>query len=333
MTHRILSCTAALLFVTACTGAAAAQDVPTVTVDGSSTVFPISEAMAEEFQLDEGGETRVTVGLSGTGGGFKKFCRGETDITGASRPIRSDEMELCAQNGVEYIEMPVAIDALATIVHPDNEFAACMTVEELKTIWAPEAQGAVTRWSQVREGWPDEEIKLFGAGTDSGTYDYYTFAIVGEEHSSRGDYTATEDDNITVQGVSGDPYSLGFLGLAYLTENEGRIKPVAIQQPNGECVLPSVETATDATYQPLTRPIFYYVSKQAADEKEHVRDFVSFIFDPENQEALVSEVGYVALPAEAATGALAKFEARRIGTFFEGGSKVGVRVQDLVQAQ
>jgi phosphate transport system substrate-binding protein len=309
-----------------------AQDVPTVTVDGSSTVFPISEAMAEEFQLDQEGAARVTVGVSGTGGGFKKFCRGEIDIAGASRPIRSDEMELCRQSGVEFIEMPVAIDALATIVNPNNEFAECMTVAELKKLWEPAAQATVTRWSQVREGWPDEEIGLFGAGTDSGTYDYYTAAIVGEEHSSRGDYTATEDDNITIQGVAGDEAALGFLGLAYLTENEGLVKPVAIQQANGQCVLPSVETAADGSYQPLTRPLFYYVSKAAADEKEHVRNFVSFIFDPETQESLVSEVGYVPLPAATAEGAMAKFEARHTGTFFEGGSKIGVKIEDLVQA-
>jgi phosphate transport system substrate-binding protein len=328
-----LRSTAAFFMAAAATsGIAIAQDVPTVAVDGSSTVFPISEAMAEEFQNQQGGAIRVTVGVSGTGGGFKKFCRGEIDITGASRPIRSDEMELCQQNGVEYVEMPVAIDALATIVNPNNDFAECMTVAELKKLWEPAAQGTVTRWSQLREGWPDEEIALFGAGTDSGTYDYYTFAIVGEEHSSRGDYTATEDDNITIQGVAGDENGLGFLGLAYVTENAGVVKPVAIQQENGACVLPSVETATDASYQPLTRPIFYYVSKKAADEKQHVQDLIGFIFDPENQQALVSEVGYVALPADVAEAAMAKFEARTTGTYFEGGSKVGVRVQDLVQA-
>ena len=331
MTTKFLTTVAALAAVLG-VSAGNAQDVPTVTVDGSSTVFPISEAMAEEFQLEQEGATRVTVGVSGTGGGFKKFCRGEIDITGASRPIRSDEMELCAQNSVEYVEMPVAIDALATIVNPNNDFAECVTVAELKKLWEPAAQGTITRWSQLREGWPDEEIALFGAGTDSGTYDYYTFAIVGEEHSSRGDYTATEDDNITVQGVAGDENGLGFLGLAYLTQNEGLVKPVAIQQENGECVLPSVETATDASYQPLTRPIFYYVSRKAADEKTHVQDFVGFIFDPENQQALVSDVGYVALPAEVAEAAMAKFEARSTGTYFEGGSKVGVRIQDLVQA-
>lgn len=330
-TKFITSAAAVAIALAGMAGPAASQDVPTVTMDGSSTVFPISEAMAEEFQAEQEGAIRVTAGVSGTGGGFKKFCRGEIDIAGASRPIRSDEMELCEQNGVEYIEMPVAIDALATIVNPSNDFAECMTVAELKKLWEPAAQGTVTRWSQLREGWPDEEIALFGAGTDSGTYDYYTFAIVGEEHSSRGDYTATEDDNITVQGVSGDENGLGFLGLAYVTENEGAVKPVAIQQEDGSCVLPSVETAIDGSYQPLTRPIFYYVSKQAADEKQHVQDFIAFIFDPENQQALVGEVGYVALPADVAQAAMAKFEARTTGTHFEGGSKVGVRVQDLVQ--
>ncbi|WP_245300876.1 PstS family phosphate ABC transporter substrate-binding protein [Agrobacterium sp. TS43] len=210
-----------------------AQQAPTVLIDGSSTVFPISEAMAEEFQKAQAGKTLVTVGSSGTGGGFKKFCRGETDITGASRPIRSDEIELCKQNKVEFIELPVAIDALATIVSPQNNWASCMTVAELKKIWEPEAQGKVTNWNQVRGDFPDAKLGLFGAGTDSGTYDYYTLAINGKEHSSRGDYTATEDDNITVQGVAGDKNAIGFLGLAYLSENAGKVKAVEIKQADG----------------------------------------------------------------------------------------------------
>ncbi|WP_211103885.1 PstS family phosphate ABC transporter substrate-binding protein [Skermanella pratensis] len=309
-----------------------AQNVPTVVIDGSSTVFPISEAMAEEFQSEKAGATRVTVGVSGTGGGFQKFCRGETDISGASRPISSSEMKQCQENGVEYIEMPVALDALATIVHPNNDWLECADVEDLKKMWQPEAQGTVTRWNQVRGEWPDAPLALYGAGTDSGTYDYYTFAVVGKEHSSRGDYTATEDDNITVQGVSTDVHALGFLGLAYVTENMERIKPVAIRQANGECVLPSVETAADASYQPLSRPIFYYISKKSADEKEHVREFAAFIFDAENQKELVTEVGYVPLPATAAEAAMKKFEARTTGTFFGGSSKIGVKIEDLVSA-
>ncbi len=311
---------------------ARAQDVPTVLVDGSSTVFPVSEAMAEEFQIAQGGKIRVTVGLSGTGGGFQKFCRGETDLTGASRPITNDEKERCAEAGIEFIEMPIAIDALANVVHPSNDWAECMTVEQLKMIWEPEAQGEIARWSQVNSEWPDEQMGLYGAGVDSGTYDYYTFAIVGEEHSSRGDYTATEDDNVTVQGVSSDPNGLGFLGLAYLVANEGKLKPVAIEQADGECVLPSAETAVDATYQPLTRPLFWYISKSAADEKPHVGEFVAFAFDPDNQQSLVSSVGYVPLPAEAANKGLDKFAARATGSAFAGGSETGVSINDLVSA-
>lgn len=308
-----------------------AQQAPTVLIDGSSTVFPISEAMAEEFQNKQSGKILATVGSSGTGGGFKKFCRGETDITGASRPIRSEEIALCKESGIEFIELPVAVDALATIINPGNDWATCLSVAELKKIWEPEAQGKVQNWNLVREGFPSGRLALFGAGTDSGTYDYYTLAINGKEHSSRGDYTATEDDNITIQGVIGDKNALGFLGLAYLTENAGKVKAVAIRQADGSCVEPSIATATDGTYQPLTRPLFYYVSKQAADAKEHVREFVAFLFDADNQKELVSEVGYVALPAEAATLALKKFESRKTGSHFEGGSKIGVTVTDLVQ--
>lgn len=308
-----------------------AQQAPTVLIDGSSTVFPISEAMAEEFQIEQAGATLVTVGSSGTGGGFAKFCRGETDISGASRPINAKEIELCGQNGVEFIELPVAIDALATIVNPSNTWADCLTVAELKTIWEPSAQGTVNNWSQVREGFPDGRLSLFGAGTDSGTYDYYTLAINGEEHASRGDYTATEDDNITIQGVSGDVNALGFLGLAYVTENLSRVKPVAIRQDDGSCVAPSVETAADASYQPLTRPLFYYLSKASAVDKPHVQAFVAFLFNAEKQQELVTEVGYVALPAEVAELALKKVEAGVTGTHFSGGAEIGVSVGDLVQ--
>lgn len=321
---------AAALALTGTTSVAYAQNVPTVLIDGSSTVFPISEAVAEEFQKEQKGKTRVTVGVSGTGGGFKKFCRGELDITGASRPIKKEEMELCAQNNVEYIEMPIAIDALATIIHPDNKFAECLSTDELKTMWAPEAQGKITNWNQINPKFPDAPLVLFGAGTDSGTYDYYTFAIVGKEHSSRGDFTATEDDNVTVQGVARDKNALGFLGLAYYDHNKDKIKRVAIRQADGTCVLPSVETAVDGTYQPLTRPIFYYVDKSKADQK-HVADYIHFAFNPKNQQALVSEVGYVALPENIAVAATKKFDNRTTGTHFGGGSKVGVKMYDLVK--
>jgi phosphate transport system substrate-binding protein len=299
-----------------------------VAVDGSSTVFPISEAYAEEFQKKTG--KRVVVGLSGTGGGFKKFCRGETDVTGASRPIKKEEIELCAENKIEYIELPVAMDALANVVHPSNTWATCMTVAELKTIWEPAAQGKINNWNQVNPAYPDAPLKLFGAGTDSGTYDYYTFAINGKEHESRGDYTATEDDNITVNGVAGDKNAIGFLGLAYYEENKDKLKPVAIKQADGNCVYPSAESAGDGSYQPLARPLFMYVKKSALDKPE-VQAYADFMMDKANGTTLVKEVGYVPLPDKAFELGKAKVAARKTGTFFAGGSKVGVKIEDLLK--
>ncbi|ODT64260.1 MAG: phosphate-binding protein [Phenylobacterium sp. SCN 69-14] len=333
---KIILCGAAALALTACGKTAdksggevkAPAGGAVVQIDGSSTVFPISEALGEEFQKSSG--TRVTVGLSGTGGGFKKFCRGETDISGASRPIKKEEIELCAQSGVEYIELPVALDALAVIVNPTNSFVDCLTVDELKALWAPESQGKVKTWKQVRGNFPAEPVRLFGAGTDSGTFDYFTKAINGEEGASRGDYTATEDDNVTITGVSGDKDALGYLGLAYVTENAGKVKAIPIRQKDGKCIVPSVGTARDASYQPLSRPLFYYVNKKHADERPHLREFIKFAFSPAESEKLVGEVGYVPLPAQAYSLALAKFDARRTGTYFGGGSKIGVTVEELL---
>jgi phosphate transport system substrate-binding protein len=325
MTKTLTFVTAASLFAFQ----AAAQDA-TVTVDGSSTVFPISEAMAEEFQKATG--TRATVGLSGTGGGFKKFCRGETDITGASRPIRGEEIELCKESGIEYIELPVAMDGLAVIVNSANDWAACMSVEELKTMWEVAAQDKIKNWNQVNSSFPDAPLVLFGAGTDSGTYDYFTFAINGTEHESRGDYTATEDDNITINGVAGDANALGFLGLAYLEENRDKVKAVAIKQVDGSCVEPTVETAGNGSYQPLSRPLFMYVSK-AALERPEVQAYADFMMDPKHGTELVAEVGYVPLPEQAFDLGKAKVAARKTGTFFEGGSKIGVSIEDLLASE
>ncbi|OHB26715.1 MAG: phosphate-binding protein [Phenylobacterium sp. RIFCSPHIGHO2_01_FULL_69_31] len=297
-------------------------------IDGSSTVYPISEALGEEFQKASG--TRVTVGLSGTGGGFKKFCRGEIDIAGASRPIKAEEVKACADAGVEFIELPVALDALAVVVNPGNKFVDCLTVDELKKLWEPAAQGKVTSWKQVRASFPDQPVKLFGAGTDSGTFDYFTKAVNGEEGASRGDYTATEDDNVTINGVSGDANALGYLGLAYVTENASKVKAVPIRQKDGKCVAPSVQAARDASYQPLSRPLFYYVNKKFADERPHVPAFLKFAFTAGESEKLVGEVGYVPLPTQAYALALAKVDARKTGSFFDGGSKVGVTVEELL---
>lgn len=305
-----------------------------ITVDGSSTVYPITEAVAEEFQKKHR-DVKVTVGISGTGGGFKKFCNGETDISDASRPIKPSEVELCKKNRIEYIELPVAYDGLAVMVNPKNTWVNSMTVKELKKLWEPEAQGRITRWNQIRPGWPDKEIHLFGPGVDSGTYDYFTEAIVGKEHSSRGDYTSSEDDNVLVQGIATDPLALGFFGVAYYEHNRDKLKLVAIDDENPNNgkgpILPTYESVVNGTYQPLSRPIFIYVSKKAADRPE-VKDFIKFYLTAGRP--LVREVGYIALPDKVYELALKRFEKRKIGSIFGGkGSQVGVTLEKLLLAE
>ena len=326
-THRVLIM-ACLLGGVASPGWAA---VRLITVDGSSTVYPITEAVAEEFQKGHP-NVRVTVGISGTGGGFKKFCAGEVDISDASRPIKPSEVELCGKNGIGYIELPVAMDGLAVVVNPSNTWAGTMTVSELKQLWRPEAQGTIKRWNQLRPDWPDQEVHLFGAGVDSGTYDYFTQAIVGKEHSSRGDFTSSEDDNVLVQGVSTDPLALGFFGLAYYEQNRDRLKLVAIDDgnpSNGDGgIQPSYETVVDSTYQPLSRPIFIYVSPSAAQDP-NVEAFVKYYLT--EGRPLVKEVGYVAFPDNVYDLALQRFEARKVGSVFGGhGSTIGVTMEKLL---
>ncbi len=300
-----------------------------ITIDGSSTVFPISEAVAEEFQKQYPG-VKVTVGISGTGGGFKKFCNKETDISDASRPIKDSELQTCQQNGVEFIELPVAFDGLAVVVNPQNDWVDQLTVEELKKIWAPEAQGVITRWNQIRPEWPDAPLNLYGAGTDSGTFDYFTEAIVGKSGASRGDYTASEDDNVLVQGVAGDVNALGYFGLAYAVENEGRVKLVPIVNPKtGEAVIPSLETVNKGQYVPLSRPIFIYVALTAAERPE-VDAFVRFYL--EHAAELSAEVGYVPLPDEAYRLAAARFDQRKTGSVFQG-VEVGVSIEDILRRE
>ena len=286
-----------------------------ISVDGSSTVFPITEAVAEEFGALTGGTVRVTVGVSGTGGGFKKFCNGETDITDASRPIKASEVELCAEEGIEFIEIPVAIDGLTVMVHLDNNFVECITVEELSTMWSPEAEDEVTRWNQVRPNWPDASIRLYGPGVDSGTFDYFTLVVNGEVQASRGDFTASEDDNVLVHGISGDKNSLGFFGYAYFAENAGRLKAVEIDGGSG-CVEPTRENINNGTYSPLSRPLFIYVA-QAAAREVYIKEFVRFYLSDEGQE-LVNDVGYIAYPAQVTELALTRFENGRTGTLFGG---------------
>jgi phosphate transport system substrate-binding protein len=300
----------------------------TVKVDGSSTVFPVSEAMAEEFQKATGGKVRVTVGISGTGGGFKKFCNDETDVSDASRPIQSAEAVACAEKRIEWIELPVAFDGLSILVSPKNDFVKDIKVSELKKMWEPEAQGKITKWNQVRPEWPDRTFKLYGPGADSGTFDYFTEAINGKEKASRGDYTASEDDNVLVQGISSDPDALGYFGFAYYAENKEKLKLVALDAEKGAGpVLPSEETITGGTYLPLSRPIFVY-AKVASLEKPEVREFLRFYVDAKNKE-IVKQTGYIPFPDEVYVKATERLEARKTGSVFPGRSTPGATMADL----
>ena len=302
-----------------------------ITVDGSSTVFPIAEAVAEEFGKANPGDRTPTVGISGTGGGFQKFCRNEVNVSNASRPIRPAEIEACKTAGVEYIELPIAYDGLAIVVNPKNTWATTITVAELKTLWAPEAQGKIMRWNQIRPSWPDRSIRLFGAGVDSGTYDYFTEATVGKEGASRGDFTSSEDDNVIVQGIGSDELALGFLPLAYVEANSSRLKIVPVDDgkaDNGSGpIVPTAQTVRDGTYQPLSRPLFIYVSRTAADRPE-VQQFVEMFF---SRTDLVKEVGYIELTPQIYELARKHFADRKIGTAFgEGGSQVGMTLEALL---
>jgi len=298
-----------------------------VRIDGSSTVFPITEAIAEEFQIAK--KIRTTVGISGTGGGFKKFCRGEVDVTQASRPILHQEMEACKAAGIEYIELPIAYDALTVVINPGNDFISSMTVDELKTMWEPAAQNVITHWNQVNPAWPDRPLRLFGAGSDSGTFDYFTEAIMGKAKSSRGDFTASEDDNVIVRGVSGDLGAIGYFGFAYFAENQEVIKAVPIiAKAGGEAVAPSEENVMNGTYQPLSRPLFIYVNAKSA-EAAHVRDFVDFYL--QNSEELIKEVKFIPLPDEEQAAVIEHWQARKTGTGFGGEPEVGIKIQDLLK--
>ena len=302
-----------------------------IKIDGSSTVYPITEAVAEEFQKAKKNAIKVTVGISGTGGGFKKFCRDETDFSNASRPITSKEMADCKAAGVDYIEMPVAFDALTVVINPKNTFLKQATVAELKTLWEPAAQGKVMKWNQVNPAWPDAPVKLFGAGADSGTFEYFTEAIVGKAKSSRGDYTASEDDNVLVQGVSRDVNAIGYFGYAYYAENTAKLKALPIvAKPGAVAVGPSEEAVIKGPYQPLSRPIFVYVKAKSL-EKPEVREFVEFYM--KNAAKLTKEVKYVPLPASAYTGNLEHVNKKKIGTVFGGHNEVGITIEDLMKRE
>lgn len=325
--RKIATLTAAVGALFASASALAAPTL--VKIDGSSTVFPITEAVAEEFQKAKKGTVQVTVGISGTGGGFKKFCRGEIDISNASRPILDKEMADCKAAGIKYIELPVAFDALTLVMNPKNSFLKQVTVAELKTMWEPAAQGKVLKWNQVNAAWPDTGLKLFGPGADSGTFDYFTEAVVGKAKSSRGDFTASEDDNVLVQGVSRDAGALGYFGFAYYLENKDKLKAVPVVNPKtGKAVEPSLEAVISGDYQPLSRPIFIYVNAASVDKPE-VKEFVEFYL--KNGAALTKEVKYVPLTDADYKHALDNFTKKKTGTAFGGHSEVGVKVSDLLK--
>jgi phosphate transport system substrate-binding protein len=295
--------------------------VGTMTIDGSSTVFPITTVMAKTFQKMHPG-VHFTIGVSGTGGGFKKFCVGETDINGASRPINATEVELCKTHNINYIELPIAFDSLSVVVDPHNTFANCLTVAELKRIWEPAAQNNITHWNHVRASFPHQPLVLYGPGRDSGTFDYFTLAIVGAEGKSRSNYTASEDDAVLVDGVSSHTYGLGYFGYAYYLANRNRLKTVAVDSGYG-CVVPSPQTVADSSYQPLSRPIFIYV-KQSAAARPEVKAFTDLYLDPQSADLLM-RVGYVPLPTLTLRSAQSRFKRNMTGSMFGGtGSVLGV---------
>ena len=322
---KILSITAALAAIFTTPHTMAAEKI--IKIDGSSTVYPITEAVAEEYQIAT--KVKVTVGISGTGGGFKKFCRGETDVQNASRPILKKEMDACKEAGVQYIELPVAYDGLTVVVNKNNDFVKSLTVEELKKMWEPSAQGKVKSWKQVNPAFPDTPLKLFGAGSDSGTFDYFTEAIVGKAKSSRGDYTASEDDNVLVQGVQSDKGGLGYFGFAYFEENEDKLRAVPIVAKKGAAaVMPTYESVKNGTYQPLARPLFIYVNATSAAFKPEVKAFINFYLD--NAPKLVKEVKYIPLPANEYAAVGKHWKALKPGTGFDGTPEVGVKIEELL---
>ncbi len=308
----------------------ASQEIPSIKIDGSSTVYPITKEIAERFQVSKKEPVAIDVEFSGTGGGFDKFCRGETDISNASRPIQLDEMAACNQAEVRYIELPVAFDALTVVVNPQNDWLDSITLEELEKIWSPAAEEKITRWNQIRSSFPDRPLNLYAPGTDSGTFDYFTEAVMGEAGASRTDYTASEDDDILVKEVSQDPNALGYFGLAYYEQRADEMKAVAIDSGNG-AILPSRETVEQAQYQPLARPLFIYINAVSAQNNPALRQFIDFYL--EQAPETVNEVGYVPLPEEAYHIDKVTFHRGEVGTVFEGQSQFNLTIPELLRRQ
>lgn len=306
------------------------QQAPqTIRIDGSSTVFPITEAMVKEYRQTVSQALQIKVGVSGTGGGFKKFCAGETDISNASRPITQAEMKVCDQAGIRFYELPIAFDALTVVVHPNNTWAQDMTVEELKKVWEPAAEGKITNWKQIRASYPDKPLRLFGPGRDSGTFDYFTEVTVGQD-DSRKDYVASEDDNTLVQAVSQDPNALGYFGFAYYEANQNQLKALAIDSGSG-AVLPGRTTVEKSQYQPLSRPLFLYVNYKSAQEKPEMVAFISFYL--KEAKRVVNQVGYIPLPDEAYSVSDVHFKVGKVGTVFAGNPQPNLTIGELLRKQ
>ena len=306
-----------------------AQGSGDIRVDGSSTVYPITLAVAEEFKIDNP-KTKITVAFSGTGGGFKKFCAGETDVSNASRPISKDEIKACKAKGIAFLEIPVAYDGLTVVVNPKNDFVTCLSVAELKKMWEPNSK--VTTWKDVRPSWPDQKIAFYGAGADSGTFDYFTTEINGKSKAIRTDYFPSEDDNVLVKGVEGNASAVGFFGYAYYLEEGKRLKAVAVDQKgNGKCVIPSEETINNGAYAPLSRPLFIYVNASNLNKANLVK-FVDFYLNKKNRK-LISSTGYVALPERAYELITERFKARKTGTLFAGGLLEGKTLTQVLEGK
>lgn len=283
----------------------------------------------EDWGDSIGGSARLVIGISGTGGGFKKFCSGDTDINNASRPIKPSEAERCLENGVEFIELPVAIDGLTVGVNPDNDFVQCVTIEELHIMWQPDSEGKIERWNQIRDEWPDERLRLYGPGVDSGTFDYFTETINGEAQASRGDFTSSERDNVLVQGIAGDKGSLGYFGYSYFVENQDKLKMVGVDSGNG-CIYPTDETINDGTYSPLSRPLLIYVSKESWADQE-IKDFVSYYVSYERSD-LLRELGFVPFPEVVHDLVLDRFQRGITGTIFGGDNPLTGTVEEKLSA-
>ena len=326
---RIVLTIGAIALLNSC-GQVQSQESESIKIDGSSTVYPITDAMAKEYQNTHSKKAQITVKFSGTSGGFKKFCDGETDISNASRPIRPDEMEACNKAGIRYYELPVAFDALTVVVNPKNDWAKDITTDELKKIWEPAAQGKITRWNQIRPNWPNRPITLYGAGKDSGTFDYFTEAIVGTAKASRTDYIGSEDDTVLVQGVIKDENALGYFGFAYYEDNQSQLKAVAIDRGKG-AVLPSREAVEKAQYNPLARPLFIYVNYNSAQKKVEVRNFVEFYM--KKAPTLVSSVGYIPLPKQGYQIIYQHFYNGKVGTVFGGKAQLDSTIEELLRKQ